>query len=437
MVGYDALWAQVWGDELAHGAAPSFEAYRAPTPHPLTILAGVLLSPLGADALEAWRWLSLASTVALAAGAYALGRALVGPLVGAVFAVLLVTREPVVIGLLQALIDVPFLALTLWGVVAALRAPGGRASFALFSLAGLARPEAWLVTAVYAAWAYRAGEVRGPAAIAWTLAAPLTWAALDLAVTGDPLHSLHGTRELADALERPTGTGLSLAAMPAFFELALGAGVALAGIGGALLALRSPIGRRMVVPGTLLFLGMISFLALGLAGLPLLVRYVLLPTAMLTLFAALVIGAGRRGTPRRLWVVAAVAAVALIAAGLPAEVTRASRLRDITTERGRLEGDVLALARETKVVRAASRCGPVEVATALMIPLVVLGLGDSRASVTAVHDGSTGSRMWIGPASSAGERLIIDLNERTVAGTPPPGHAEIARSGAFAATSRC
>ena len=44
---YDSYYALLWGDELLHGHLPSFEAYRAPTEHPLAVAFGAALSVLG------------------------------------------------------------------------------------------------------------------------------------------------------------------------------------------------------------------------------------------------------------------------------------------------------------------------------------------------------------------------------------------------------
>ena len=75
------------------------------------------------------------------------------------------------------------------------------------SLAGLLRPEAWVLAGLSWLWAWR----RATAAARLLLAAgrrrgrPLIWALVDLVVTGDPLHSLHATSELADDLGRVRG----------------------------------------------------------------------------------------------------------------------------------------------------------------------------------------------------------------------------------------
>ena len=85
----------------------------------------------------------------------------------------------------------------------------------LLALAGLLRPEAWLLGLAWLAYAGR-GQPRAQV-LRWaalSLAAPLIWALWDLAVTGDPLWSLHGTRELAEQLERPRDVGTAVQRPP-------------------------------------------------------------------------------------------------------------------------------------------------------------------------------------------------------------------------------
>src|SRR5215212_2693840 len=44
---YDSYYSLLWGREILDGVLPSYDAYRAPTPHPLPILVGLLIEPLG------------------------------------------------------------------------------------------------------------------------------------------------------------------------------------------------------------------------------------------------------------------------------------------------------------------------------------------------------------------------------------------------------
>src|ERR671925_960486 len=41
---YDSYYSLLWGREALHGTLPSFQAYNAPTEHPLAIAFGALLA---------------------------------------------------------------------------------------------------------------------------------------------------------------------------------------------------------------------------------------------------------------------------------------------------------------------------------------------------------------------------------------------------------
>ena len=72
------------------------------------------------------------------------------------FAALLLTRPLLVLEAGQAVIDIPFLALVLAAMIAEARHPrSGYAVPVLLGLAGLLRPEAWLLAVAWAAWACR------------------------------------------------------------------------------------------------------------------------------------------------------------------------------------------------------------------------------------------------------------------------------------------
>ncbi|MEJ7717561.1 MAG: hypothetical protein WKF31_06145 [Thermoleophilaceae bacterium] len=91
--GYDPLYALIWGAEVADLELPSFDAYRAPTAHPLTIALGALLSPLGAGADRALLVINLGAYVALAAGVYRLARVTITPLAGWAAALLVLSAS--------------------------------------------------------------------------------------------------------------------------------------------------------------------------------------------------------------------------------------------------------------------------------------------------------------------------------------------------------
>src|SRR5690606_23498452 len=72
---YDAYYHLVWGRELLDGQAPTFEAYAAPTEHPLYLGVAALLTLLGPDADRALVLLTVLCHVAFTWGVYRLGAA--------------------------------------------------------------------------------------------------------------------------------------------------------------------------------------------------------------------------------------------------------------------------------------------------------------------------------------------------------------------------
>src|SRR3954468_15400830 len=261
---YDALYSLVWGREMADGHGPSFDVPLAPTPHPLANLGGLALSLVsprtGEDALVVVAFLALGAVAWLV---YTLGSRWFGAAAGVLAALLFLTREPVLSYGTRAYVDLPYLALVLAALLAIERR---RAPFVLLAAAGLLRPEAWLFSAALLAWRWwRWG-------IAWDLAAlaaagPVLWLAGDLAVTGDPLHSLTGTRENVATLGRKTG----LANVPLYLPRRVGEVLrepVLAGalVGGVLTAWLMP--RRARLPAAAGLLALAAFVVLAVAGLP-------------------------------------------------------------------------------------------------------------------------------------------------------------------------
>ena len=137
----------------------------------------------------------------------------------------------------RAYVDVPYLALVLAALlVETRRRRAGAPVLALLGVAGLIRPEAWLFSGAYLIWLW-VGGVRDPRLWALAAAAPLLWALGDLIVTGDPLHSLTGTRDTAQRLQRVTGLGEVPGTVPRRLGEILREPVLFGAAGGGLLAL--------------------------------------------------------------------------------------------------------------------------------------------------------------------------------------------------------
>ena len=433
-IGYDASWALEWGREAASGALPDLEAPGAPTPHPLPNLVSVFLAPLGmrsADAVMAISWLSLG---ALALVSYRLGARLYSPWVGGAFAAILVTRGLIVRETQQAIIDIPFLALILAALAAEAHRPreGLRVPLLLLA-AGLLRPEAWLLGAAWLIWAAPRGALLRPALI--VAAAPVLWCLHDLVLTGDPLHSLHGTQELAAELRRPTEVDTAIAAIPVYLRFALGDTVfwlGLAGAAGGLLWRQ----ERSLLPGVLTGLGLAGFLVLGVAGLPLLIRYLLLPAALLALFAALAAfgwSTTTAGDPeRRWWIAAGAVACGLLAVTIPGRVGDLADLREASRPRIAAYEDLRELADLPAVRAASARCGAITIPDPRPRPLLAVWLDRSPASMTvrdrddalvlAYANDDAARSFSLGPAGAVGL---------------PPDAAPVARNGSWLLGARC
>ena len=203
LVNYDTLYALVWGRDLTHGTLPDYDVSLAPTPHPLATLAGAVLSLLGAQgSIDATIVLAFVFLGALAWVTYRLGEEWVNRAAGALAAAIVLTRRPVLDFGARAYVDVPYLTLVLAALLVETRnRRAGAPVLALLGVAGLIRPEAWLFSGAYLVWLW-VGGVRDPRLWALAAAAPLLWALGDLIVTGDPLHSLTGTRDTAQRLQR-------------------------------------------------------------------------------------------------------------------------------------------------------------------------------------------------------------------------------------------
>ena len=313
---YDSYYHLVWGRELLDGLAPSFEAYAAPTQHPLYVALGALLGLVfGESADRVLVLVCLLSHAALVFGTYRLGAAVFGRWSGALAALFVAASASFLLYAARGYVDAPFLALVVWaGVLAASRAArGGRRRCS--SLAGLLRPEAWVLTGLWWLWHVAARRVRGRPIVGRRRAGCI-WALTDLIVTGDPLHSLHATsrarrrsRARARACSTCPGRSSRSSARPCGRRSRCSRRSASCSRGGCL------GWRRCAVPLALFAAGVITFVGTGALGLSILPRYLTVPAIALCLFAGYALlgftdagarasgrcGCGARARRRRPW----------------------------------------------------------------------------------------------------------------------------------------
>ena len=369
---YDAYHHLIWGRDLLEGMAPGFQTFAAPTEHPLYLALGALLSLAGQDADRLLVLVTLLCHAALTAGSYALGRALFGRWPAVLGALLVGSSFAFLLYAVRAFVDVPFLALVVWAAALEARTPRrGVLPMALLAAAGLLRPEAWVLAGLYWLWCARDRDARERLGLlALATLGPVVWASVDLAVTGDPLYSLHGTTALAELLGRERGIARVPEAFVTFLADVARPPVALAGIAGIVLAVRRFGFERMAVPLALLGTGALTFIATGVAGLSIIQRYLTLPAVALCIlagYAVLGFTTIAAGPLRTRWRRGAIAALAVGLGFLAVKASSFQRLGDelrfIRTTHGQLQ----ALLR-SDTVREGMRCGALTFPTYRLVP---------------------------------------------------------------------
>jgi hypothetical protein len=280
-VNYDAQWALLWARDAWNGFLPEYTADFAPTPHPLATAVSSLALPFGGEADIAILWLTLLAFGALVYLTYRLGAQLFNPWVGAVAALVVISRPVLLRDTLIGYQDLPFAALVVGAVLLeAQRHRRGMPVLVLLALAGLLRPEAWVLSGLYWLYLWPAATTRDRArTAALAVSAPLIWAGTDWIVTGDPLHSLHGTAALAEEADRRRSPDDVPFWTAQYFGFALREPVLL-GIPIGLAFAWAHARRRAALP--LVAVGaMIAVFAAGpLFGLPLIRRYVDTPAVL-------------------------------------------------------------------------------------------------------------------------------------------------------------
>lgn len=442
---YDSYYSLLWGRDLLHGDPLVFDGFRYPTEHPLAIAAGAILQLFGEGADRLWVALTLASFLVLIAGVYRLGRIAATPLVGAVAAGLLLTRFDYPFLAARGYIDIPYMALVVW---AATRPQRKVFVLSLLALAGMLRPEAWFLAAMYWVWAVWHATWRRRA-LYTVLAAlgPFTWATVDYLVTGDPMFSLTYTTGSAEDLGRQRSLSELPSAIPTFFENLVKAPVLLAaGAGLVLGVVISP--RRMAMPAVLLGAGLATFVAIGVAGASVIERYLAVPALALMVFAAVAIAGWTMlvsGWVRTAWMVGA---TVLVIGGVVLTATRLNlaRFDNELRFRGQAHADLTEVLSDPRV-KAGLKCGPLSGPNHKIIPdarwIAGLGDGDMLARAESYRDDRDVPIQDKGVAIVVTSRFAIfkhawsDRNDDPRIQLPPPGFERVKTTRFYAAYVRC
>ena len=446
---YDTIYALLWGREMAHGLSPDMAAPLAPTPHPLAELFGLVTTPLGDGAIEATMVVAYLSLGLVGYLVYRLGSLWFDRPVGAVAALIVLTRAPYLSNGLRAYVDLPYIALCLGALLIETKKPrAGWPVLALLALAGLLRPEAWLFSIAYLAYLLLGSEEerraplapQGIALAVLTLAAPIAWALFDWVTAGSPTYSFTGTRETVDELARQTGpVDLVLYGPRRLGEVLQWPGM-VGALGGVVLGLAF-LRRRSTIGVAAAALALGAFAVLACAGLAILPRYTMLAAAVLAIFAAVGLLGWRLLEPghrwRRGWQAFAAVVALMFVVWLPNQWDLDSRVDTDLTNQSRIEGDLADLVDDGAFDPL---CGPIAVPNHRAVPRLAFNLDIRPTRIVSVGDELPPSRgYYLEPASPfVIHNFILDPGDPTrLTFNAPPGFREVARNESWIVYRRC
>ncbi|MFA4927324.1 MAG: hypothetical protein WC558_02320 [Patulibacter sp.] len=372
---YDSYYTLLWAREIWDGQKPVFDAFRAPTEHPLSILFSLFLTPFGIGVDRFLVFCAMASVAALAAGVYQLAKVTFNRWVGLTAGVLLLVNWNLIYLAVRGYLDVTYIALVVWAAVLEARRPRrGWSVLLMLALAGLLRPEAWVLCGLYGLWmawnpSFRA--IFTPRGIAWLAASVVPtgiWLLVDYLVTGEPLFSLTHTSDLAESLGR-TQSPLQIPFSTISYLKGLdGTALFYAGLAG-MLAVAVVIPKRLGWPFVLFAAGIGTFFLIGFGGFSVIDRYLMVASVMLLVFAAFLLTGWTVLAPgrlRNLWRVVAALAVIGVAVVAVDRVQPGSIDNDLTF-RGEAHDDLVSVLQEPDVQQAL-RCGPVWTPNHKLVP---------------------------------------------------------------------
>ncbi len=483
---YDTIYSLLWGTELADGLSPDRGAALPPTPHPLAELFGLVTAPLGEGAIDLTMVVAYVALGLVGYFVYRLGSLWFDRPIGAVAALIVLTRAPYLSNGLRAYIDVPYIALVLAALLVETKRPrAGWPVLALLALAGLLRPEAWLFSLAYLVYltvdlkqlrfrperprprhedekpagmpleradTQNTGLIRPvfvrargipagfPLLALLALAGPLLWALFDWITAGSPTYSFTGTRETVETLERQTGpVDLVLYGPRRLGEVLQWPGM-VGAAGGVALGLAF-LRRRSTIGIVAAVLALAAFAILACAGLAIIPRYTMLAAAVLAVFAALALLGWRLIEPghpwRRPWqAFAAVVALMFVLWG-PNQYDLLARVDTDLTNQSEIESDLDDLANSGAFDPL---CLPISVPNHRAVPRLAFDLDVRPSEVVSSSEQRQPRRgYFLDPASPfVVHNFILDPNDPARFETSVPrGFRPVARNDSWILFRRC
>ncbi|MFY9264983.1 MAG: glycosyltransferase family 39 protein [Solirubrobacterales bacterium] len=388
---YDAAYSLVWANDIAAGLTPDYLGYIAPTPHPLQTFFSFLALPLGEITEDVLAWLVMFCFGGLVWVVYLVGRELFNAPVGVLAAVVLVTRPAFAKNAEAAYQDIPFVLFVCWALLLEVRnTRRGWPVLLLLTFAGLLRPEGWVLAALYWLYLVPAREWRARIGLAvLAVAGPVLWAISDWAITGDLLHSFHGTKDLAAQLDRPRTPGEAPWFTAKFIGWTLREPLILGVPIGCAFALLFARRQAKILLGVAVLMTLL-FIASTLGGLPLIARYVLTPAVLLAIvYAAGVFGwknlpEGSR--ERSTWKAVGYGSLALSIVFIPWHIGLIGDQAQKIENYGSIQRDLEAVSKAPVFVEYYERCGRISTNNHRPVPYLRYELDGPPGSVQTQRD---------------------------------------------------
>jgi hypothetical protein len=448
---YDTYYTLVWGQELANWQLPDYDVFRTPTPHPLSTFIAWAMAPFGTASDRILVLAGLFGLLGFYVATFVFTERLLGRTIALIALAVMITRTDMTLLALRAMFDLPFYLLIFVAALLELRRPRcGWPVLVLLCLAGLIRPEAWLLGGVY--WLWLAPVTPRPQLIrlfALVVAAPLIWIASDWIVTGEPLYSLTSTREVSGQFGRNRGLLDAIVHVP---EYSGGndriVTVAAGGLG--LLLAVYVLRRRAALPLALGGLGVATFLIIAAAGLSVIPRYMTIPSLLLSLCVAVALGGWTlvEGRARKVAIGIAVVSLALIGWRAPYYGQDFSKLVDQARFIEAQHAGLMGIIDAPRVVPALQSCRPITVPTHSAIPVIRYETGLPKEAVEASiaqRREPTQGVLLIGrtfnfePGTGRANtsRRPVQSARKPWSNEPLPGFERIGRSARWTAYARC
>jgi hypothetical protein len=428
-VNFDARYSLLWARDIVHGHTPDYTGPFAPTPHPLQTLVSFPVLLAGDASAKVMVALTLVSLGWLTWLVYRLGSELWAPAAGIVAAVIVASRPTLDRFALIGYQDLAFAALVTGALLLEAKKPKrGTAPLVLLLIAGLMRPDAWLLSLLYLAYVWKDREDRTKL-ILLAIGAPILWVAQDWIITGQPLHSLHGTKTLAGEVNRrrPPLTIPSRTAW--YFKLLLLWPLALGVPIGLVFAWKYARRRFTLLIATALALTLWIVIT-SIVGLSLIQRYLVTPASLL----AVVYGVGVFGwmklkpaQNRRVWQVLGLIALAASVLYIPAQVDKLESIKTTMNHEARNYADLKLVGKSQLVRTKFQQCGTISTIGHKAVPDLRYWLNGNPNSINLVE----GSRTKVGPLMlepRATKQMWTFDRQHFAKVKPPPGYTRLYRN---------